>query len=109
MTAGAHQAPGSVARSPPCAAEWPDRSQDRRRVSNAFPPRVGSMPVEGHWERANTPLRRRDRQVIRVALVIGVLAVVGLGIAYALRPAARSNAGCVVASVPSTMGGATLR
>jgi hypothetical protein len=67
------------------------------------------MPVEGHWERANTPLRTRDRQVLRVVVVVAVLAVAGLGIAYAFRPAAQSNAGCVVANVPSTMGGATLR
>jgi hypothetical protein len=67
------------------------------------------MPVEGHWERANTPLRTRDRRVLQVALIVAVLALVGLGIAYADRPAAQSNAGCVVANVPSTMGGATIR
>lgn len=43
-----------------------------------------------------------------VAVVTG-LVVIGLGIAYALRPAAQSNAGCVVVNVPSTMGGATVR
>ena len=68
------------------------------------------MPVEGHWERANTPLRARDRRVLRRRRWCrrrwrwSVL-----GVAYALRPAARSNAGCVVANVPSTMGGATVR
>jgi hypothetical protein len=67
------------------------------------------MPVEGHWERANTPLRTRDRKVLLVVAVVAVLAVIGLGVAYALRPAAQSNAGCVVAEVPSTMGGATVR
>ena len=67
------------------------------------------MPVEGHWERANTPLRARDRRVLLVAAVVTVLVVAGLGVAYALRPAARSDAGCVVADVPSTMGGARLR
>ena len=65
------------------------------------------MPVEGHWERANTPLRARDRRVLVV--VAAVLVVIGLGIAYAMRPAARSNAGCIVVDVPSTMGGATVR
>jgi hypothetical protein len=67
------------------------------------------MPVEGHWERASTPLRARDRRVLLVAAVVAVLAVIGLGVAYAFRPAAQSNAGCVVADVPSTMGGATVR
>ena len=67
------------------------------------------MPVEGHWERANTPLRTRDRRVLVVVAVVAVLVVIGLGIAYALRPAAQSNAGCVVVDVPSTMGGATVR
>lgn len=67
------------------------------------------MPLEGHWERANTPLRARDRRVLLVAAVIALFAVIGLGIAYAVRPAARSNAGCVIANVPSTMGGATVK
>ena len=67
------------------------------------------MPVEGHWERANTPLRARDRRVLVVVAVVTVLTLAGLGIAYALGPAARSNAGCVVVDVPSTMGGATVR
>ena len=67
------------------------------------------MPVEGHWERANTPLRTRDRRVLLVVAVVVGLALIGLGIAYALRPAAQSNAGCVVVDVPSTMGGATVR
>jgi hypothetical protein len=67
------------------------------------------VPVEGHWERANTPLRERDRRVLMVVAVVAVLSLIGLGVAYALRPAAQSNAGCVVANVPSTMGGATVR
>jgi hypothetical protein len=67
------------------------------------------MPVEGHWERANTPLRARDRRVLVMVAVAAALALVALGVAYALRPAARSDAGCVVANVPSTMGGATVR
>jgi|SRR5471032_1608861 hypothetical protein len=67
------------------------------------------MPVEGHWERANTPLRSRDRRVLVVVAVVSVLVAIGLGVAYALRPAAQSNAGCVVVDVPSTMGGATVR
>jgi hypothetical protein len=66
------------------------------------------VPVEGHWERANTPLRARDRRVLVVVAVVAALAV-GLGVAYALRSPARSNAGCVVVDVPSTMGGARMR
>jgi hypothetical protein len=67
------------------------------------------MPVEGHWERANTPLRARDRRVLVVVAVVAVLVLAALGVAYALRPASHSDAGCVVANVPSTMGGATVR
>jgi hypothetical protein len=67
------------------------------------------MPVEGHWERASTPLRARDRRVLLVVAVVSVLVVIGLGVAYAVRPAPQSNAGCVVVDVPSTMGGATVR
>ena len=67
------------------------------------------MPVEGHWERANTPLRSRDRRALVVVAVVTVLVAIGLGIAYALAPGAKSDAGCVVVDVPSTMGGATVR
>jgi hypothetical protein len=68
------------------------------------------MPVERHWERANTPLRAQDRRVLLVAAVVGVLVAIGLGVAYAVRPAGSSRqAGCLVVDVPSTMGGATVR
>ncbi len=67
------------------------------------------MPVERHWERVNAPLRSRDRAVLLWAGVAVVVAAVALAIVYAAKGPARSNAGCVVAVFPSTMGGASLR
>ncbi len=67
------------------------------------------MPVEGQWRRANTPLGRRDKRLLAAAALVAVAAAVVLAVAYAVRPAAPSNAGCVVVDVPSTMGGARVR
>jgi hypothetical protein len=67
------------------------------------------MPLEGHAERLQTPLGSRDRRLIGG---LAVLAVLGAGVgAYASsgRPAAPAGGGCVVVTVPSTMGGARLR
>ncbi len=67
------------------------------------------MPVEDQWNRVNNPLRPRDRHVLAVFAVVAVLAVAGGIVAYLLRPPPPSNAGCVVVTVASTMGGAILR
>jgi hypothetical protein len=67
------------------------------------------MPVEGQWRRANTPLSRRDKRLLAAVAAIAAIAALALAIAYAVHPAATSNAGCVVIDVPSTMGGASLR
>ena len=67
------------------------------------------MPVEQQAQRVNTPLRPRDRHVLWALAAVAALAIVGGAIAYALRPPGPSNAGCVVVTVPSTMGGAVLR
>ena len=67
------------------------------------------MPVEGQAQRAATPLRRRDRIVLGIAAVVAAAVVVGGVVAYVERPAAPSDAGCVVVTVASTMGGGHLR
>jgi hypothetical protein len=67
------------------------------------------VPVEGQWRRANTPLSPRDKRLLAAVAAIAAIAALALAIAYAVRPAATSNAGCVGIDVPSTMGGARLR
>ena len=67
------------------------------------------MPVEEQWTRVNTPLRRRDKRFLVVMACILGLALAGGIVAYATRPPGASNVGCVVVTVPSTMGGAILR
>jgi hypothetical protein len=70
------------------------------------------MPLEGHWERQNTPLRGLGRRELRaLAVAVGVLAAAAaLVLVLALRhhhtPA---RAGCVAITVPSTTGGASAR
>src|SRR6202011_2495694 len=68
-------------------------------------PKVPFMPVEGQWRRANTPLSPRDKRLLAAVAATAAIAALALAIAYAVRPAATSNAGCVVIDVPSTMGG----
>ncbi len=65
------------------------------------------MPLEGHWQRVNTPLREttgRERRIVAVAAGLLVMA----GIAAAIVAIGSSNpstpAGCIRIEVPSTMG-----
>ena len=67
------------------------------------------MPVEGQFERANTPLSRRDKRLLAVLAVLAVAAAIAAGVVLATRSGSSSDAGCVVVDVPSTMGGARLR
>ena len=66
------------------------------------------MPVEGHFARLSMPLSARDKRVLAVVGIAVVIAAVVLAAVLLTRPS-RSSAGCVVATFPSTMGGATLR
>ncbi len=66
------------------------------------------MPVEGQWERATTPLGRRDKRLLAVAAV-AVATAAAVGGVYAAHSSGRSDAGCVVVSLSSTMGGAEVR
>jgi hypothetical protein len=71
------------------------------------------MPLEGHWERLNTPVRdttSRERLLVRVVLAVLVMAAVATVIvAIATRDNGTSGsplaAGCIRIEVPSTMGG----
>jgi hypothetical protein len=68
------------------------------------------VPLEGHWERINTPLRattRRERRILWVlGAVLAVAAVVATIAAIGSSPP-NTPAGCIRIEVPSTMGGAT--
>jgi hypothetical protein len=65
------------------------------------------MPVEGQFERANTPLSRRDKRLLGALAVVAAAGVAAVGIAFATHSSS-SGAGCVTVDVPSTMGGARL-
>jgi hypothetical protein len=68
------------------------------------------MPLEGHWRRVQTPLDRRDKRLVVLLAVLAVALAAGGGLYAAFaRSSSRSDAGCVVVKVASTMGGATLR
>jgi hypothetical protein len=65
------------------------------------------VPLEGHWQRVNTPLRRlsgRERKVAIVAVAVTAIAIVALvlGTAGSSRPA--PAAGCIYAIVPGATG-----
>jgi len=66
------------------------------------------VPVEGQWQRANTPLSRRDKRLLGGLAVLAAAGAAAAGIAFATHSGS-SGAGCVVVDVPSTMGGARLR
>ncbi len=63
------------------------------------------MPLEGQ---SRAPLARRDKQLIAVVCAAAVAAGIVLGIKLATRPSSHDS-GCVEVTLPSTMGGATIR
>ena len=74
------------------------------RAARTIPP----VPVEGQWRRAEAPLSRRDKRLLAATAVVAV-AVAAVGAVYAAHPSGRSDAGCVVVRLPSTMGGTEVR
>jgi hypothetical protein len=65
------------------------------------------VPLEGHWQKVNTPLRettRREKLLVRVALAVGVIAAVVLVIASIGSSSPSTPAGCIHVELPSTMG-----
>ena len=71
------------------------------------------MPLEGHWERVNTPLREttpREKLLVRAVLwIVGAAAVATVVVAIITSGNGTSGsplaAGCIRIEVPSTMGG----
>jgi len=66
------------------------------------------MPMEGHWQRVNTPLRtmtRRERRVVSAAAVLIAAAVIAVVLLAASASSAPPRPGCIDAIVPGAMGG----
>jgi hypothetical protein len=73
------------------------------------------VPLEGHWQRVNTPLREttaRERLLVRALVaLLGIGAVVGVVVVIATSggsAGAGAANGCVNVDVPSTMGGSAI-
>jgi hypothetical protein len=69
------------------------------------------MPMEGHWQRVNTPLRRlgeRERNVALAAVAITAIAVIALVLVTAGASRAPLGRGCISAIVPGIMGGVSV-
>ncbi len=65
------------------------------------------MPLEGHWERTNTPLRkltRRERNVAIVSAVVVLVTVLALVLATVGDSRPGPKPGCIYAIVPGVMG-----
>ena len=72
------------------------------------------MPLQGHWQRVNTPLREttpRERLIVRVvAALVGVAALAAIVVFVSNGSSAPSTPpGCIRIEVGSTMGGGTTR
>jgi hypothetical protein len=68
------------------------------------------MPLEGHWERQNTPLRglsRRERRILAPFAIVLVLSLAALGLFLIFDNGSESSAGCVDVTGASTLGAAT--
>jgi hypothetical protein len=65
------------------------------------------MPLEGHWERVNTPVRRLTRRE-RTVVLVGVLATAAVVLALVLGTVGNSRPapapGCIYAIVPGPTG-----
>ena len=73
------------------------------------------MPLEGHWQRVNTPLREttgRERLLVRILLVaLGIAVVAAIVVAIATSGGSSKSGtaeGCIRVEVPSTTGGAVV-
>ena len=79
------------------------------------PSRLRFVPLEGHWERVNTPVRKLSERERRLVWIVGalvataaiaavVVAIVTSGSSDTGPASGSSNAGCVEVEVPGTMG-----
>jgi predicted metal-binding membrane protein len=66
------------------------------------------MPLEGHYKRANTPLRRltrRERNIVLAGLAVTVVALVALVLATAGDSQPPPAPGCIRVAVAGRVGG----
>ena len=68
--------------------------------------RLQNVPLEGHWERVNTPVRKLSERERRLVWIVGALvaATAAVAVVVAIATSGSSNAGCVEVEVPGTMG-----
>ena len=69
------------------------------------------MPLEGHWGKVNTPLRRlgnRERNIAIAAVVITLAACAALILATVGNSRPEPGPGCIRALIPHVMGSETL-
>jgi hypothetical protein len=69
------------------------------------------MPLEGHWRRVNTPLRRlssRERNIAIAAVAVTLAACIALILATVGNSRPEPGPGCIRAIIPHVMGGETL-
>jgi hypothetical protein len=65
------------------------------------------MPMEGHWQRVNTPLRRltgRERNVVFAGLAVTLVAMIALLVATVGGSEPAPAPGCISTQVPGVMG-----
>jgi hypothetical protein len=70
------------------------------------------MPVEGQWERQQTPLRRltrRERRLLQATAAVLLVATVVVVLIAVLKPEPAVPAGCLQVTAPSTMGAVNVR
>jgi predicted membrane protein len=65
------------------------------------------MPLEGHWSRVNTPIRRltkRERNVVIIGVIASAAVILALILATVGNSRPAPAAGCVYVIVPGVMG-----
>jgi hypothetical protein len=71
------------------------------------------MPLEGHWERVNTPIRRltpREGRLVAIFVAALVVCALGLGIfAVVHDSSSKLGAGCIEATGANVLGGSKVR
>jgi hypothetical protein len=70
------------------------------------------MPLQGHWERTQTPLRRTTPRDTRLVAGIAALLVVALAVvvyAAVSEDSAKPGPGCIEVTAAHSTGGATVR
>lgn len=90
-------------------------SKDRRRrfalvaaTGRRTADNLGAMPMEGHWRRANTPLRRltgRERNVLIAGVAVVVVAIAALLLATGGGSRPAPGRGCIYVVVAGRVGG----